>query len=352
MTGCNFTPSTAGNQLELWQADTFDPDTIDRELGWAADLGFNSMRVFLHDLCWSTDGEAFLDRVDRVLDIAAGRGIRLMPVLFDGVWHPDPRPGRQPDPRPGVHNSIWIQGPGREILGDPHRWPDLRDYVEAVDRPLRPRRAGRGVGPVQRAGPAQSRVGQARDAGQAGPPSPASWTGVFDWAQAVDPDQPLTAGLFYGLRRGVEAVSGMNRLMLSRSDVISFHAYVKDDRLTEIIELLERYDRPLLCTEWLARTAGSGVRQLEVFAEHGVGRVHLGPRRRSHPDEVPVDLLGPAGHRPRCAVVPRVAPPRRYALRRGRGRAHPPGDGNDRPSGALTRGTPQLTRSNPPQEQP
>jgi hypothetical protein len=33
--GCDFIPSTAVNQLEMWQADTFDPSTIDRELGWA-----------------------------------------------------------------------------------------------------------------------------------------------------------------------------------------------------------------------------------------------------------------------------------------------------------------------------
>jgi hypothetical protein len=50
LVGCNFTPNNAINQLEMWQADTFDPVTIDRELGWAEGLGFNSVRVFLHHL--------------------------------------------------------------------------------------------------------------------------------------------------------------------------------------------------------------------------------------------------------------------------------------------------------------
>ena len=33
--GCNYAPSTAVNQLEMWEADTFDPETIERELAWA-----------------------------------------------------------------------------------------------------------------------------------------------------------------------------------------------------------------------------------------------------------------------------------------------------------------------------
>ncbi|MFL5479828.1 MAG: 1,4-beta-xylanase, partial [Gemmatimonadaceae bacterium] len=33
LVGSNFAPSTAINQLEMWQAATFDPQTIDRELG-------------------------------------------------------------------------------------------------------------------------------------------------------------------------------------------------------------------------------------------------------------------------------------------------------------------------------
>jgi hypothetical protein len=58
LVGCNFTPSTAINQLEMWQAETFDPETIDRELGWAAELGMNTVRTYLHDLL-RKDGTPF-----------------------------------------------------------------------------------------------------------------------------------------------------------------------------------------------------------------------------------------------------------------------------------------------------
>src|SRR5258707_8511077 len=64
LVGANFVPSTAINQLEMWQAETFDPATIDRELGYAQSIGMNTMRVFLHDLSWREDHEGFYSRVD------------------------------------------------------------------------------------------------------------------------------------------------------------------------------------------------------------------------------------------------------------------------------------------------
>ena len=69
--GANFIPSTAINQLEMWQADTFDPETIDRELGWAAKIGMGIMRVYLHDLLWVQDAEGFFQRMDR----SSGRSV-------------------------------------------------------------------------------------------------------------------------------------------------------------------------------------------------------------------------------------------------------------------------------------
>ncbi len=271
LVGCNFTPSTAGNQLELWQADTFDPATIDRELGWAADLGFTSIRLFLHDLLFELDGDAFLDRIDRVLDLAAGHGIGVMPVLFDGVWHPHPRPGPQPEPRPGVHNSTWVQGPGAAVLADPRRWDSLRPYVEAV--------VGRFATdervhawdlfnePDQRNSVSWGRYEIPHKTARAD----GLLNRVFDWCQAIDPTQPLTAGVFVGVSGAVERVSRINRTMLSRSDVISFHCYSPRPRLEATIDHLEGYGRPLLCTEWMARTIGSTVDLIDVFADRGVG---------------------------------------------------------------------------------
>ena len=268
--GCNFTPSTAGNQLELWQEATFDPTTIDRELGWAAALGMNSIRLFLHDLCWRTDGAAFADRVDRVLDLAAGHGIRTMPVLFDGIWDPDPRPGPQREPTPGVHNSIWVQGPGAEILGDRDRWGELRDYVDAItdrfghdervvawdlfNEPDSPNWAYAGRDPEGKRDLVADLLEE-----------------IWDWVAAAGPDQPLTVGVYeLSTTTPLEEMSRVARTALERSDIVSFHCYAAHDDLARLVDDLGRFGRPLVCTEWMARPY-SPVELVDLLRARNVG---------------------------------------------------------------------------------
>ncbi|MBW7891450.1 MAG: hypothetical protein H3C48_10605 [Chitinophagaceae bacterium] len=132
LVGCNFLPSTAINQLEMWQPETFDTATINRELGWAEAIGMNTIRVYLHDLLYEQDAGGFLQRMDIFLQIASAHHIKPMFVLFDSVWDPDPQLGKQRDPQPGVHNSGWVQSPGRKALTDSTQYPRLEAYVKGV----------------------------------------------------------------------------------------------------------------------------------------------------------------------------------------------------------------------------
>ena len=270
LNGCNFVPSSAGNQLEMWQPETWDPETIDRELAWAADLGMNSLRVFLHDLLWKVEGPSFLDRVDQFLAIADRHGLSTMLVLFDGVWNPDPAPGPQGEPLPRRHNALWVQSPGRDILGDPTRWSELRPYVDAVVGRFKsdPRVVAWDLfnEPDQSnpfSYPRQELYGKTRLAD-------GLLNQVFDWCQAIDPEQPLTSGIYLGVNGAAEHVSRLNCTMLARSDVISFHSYAPRIKLLGTIAYLARYGRPLLCTEWMARTLGSPVALVRDLADHDV----------------------------------------------------------------------------------
>ena len=69
LVGCNYYPSTAINQIEMWQASTWDPKTIDKELSRAADIGMNTLRVFLHDLVWKDYKEGLYSRMNEFLSI-------------------------------------------------------------------------------------------------------------------------------------------------------------------------------------------------------------------------------------------------------------------------------------------
>jgi hypothetical protein len=112
LVGCNFLPSTAVNSTDMWQQETFDVETIDRELGWAEDLGFNSIRVFLQYLVWEADPVGQKERMERFLGIADRHGITVMFILFDDCFIPEPYLGKQADPVPGTHNSQWTSSPG------------------------------------------------------------------------------------------------------------------------------------------------------------------------------------------------------------------------------------------------
>jgi Cellulase (glycosyl hydrolase family 5) len=257
LVGCNYIPSTAINQLEMWQADTFDPATIDRELGWAEGLGFNSVRVFLHDLLWEQDAPGFLSRMDQFLAIADRHKIGVVFVLFDAVWDPAPQLGKQRAPKPGLHNSGWVQSPGARVLADRARHDALKPYVAGVIGRFRSDRRVHAWDLFNEPDNTnRSSYGRLEPAGKP-ELSLALLEKTFAWARAVEPSQPLTAGVWQGNLTDPDRLSPINRYMLTQSDVISFHNYRPLAELKKDVEALKRYRRPMLCTEYMARPAGS-----------------------------------------------------------------------------------------------
>ncbi len=256
LVGCNFTPSTAINQLEMWQAETWDPKTIDRELGWAHELGFTSVRVFLHDLVWTQDREGLLQRMDQFLDLAARHRIGVMFVLFDGVWDPFPKSGKQREPRPHVHNSGWVQSPGQEILKDPTRHDELKAYVQDVVGRFRNDRRVQ-VWDIFNEPDNPVPQYQSVELKNKAEVALLLLEKAFAWAREVNPSQPLTSGVWIGNWPDPAKLTPMERCQLEESDVISYHCYGPVEEMEKCIRNLRRYNRPLLCTEYMARPTGS-----------------------------------------------------------------------------------------------
>lgn len=258
LVGCNFSPSTAMNQLEMWQADTFDTATIDRELGWAKSIGFNSVRVYLHDLLWRQDAEGFLRRMDKFLQIADKHDINVMFVIFDSVWDPYPKLGKQQPPTPHLHNARWVQSPGAEILKNASKHEEeLRKYVVGVVSRFRndPRVVAWDVWN-------EPDNTNAIAYGKQEPKNKAALVlpllkKTFDWAREARPTQPLTSGVWIGAWGDPDRLDPIARVQLSRSDIISFHNYGNLDSLKASVQSLRQYNRPLLCTEYMSRGNGS-----------------------------------------------------------------------------------------------
>ena len=278
LVGCNFTPSYATNQLEFWQAETFDLAAIDRELGWAASLGMNSARVYLHDLLWLQDAPGFVDRIDRYLVAASRHGIRTMLVLFDSCWDPEPALGPQRPPVPGVHNSGWVQSPGVPALSDPAQHPRLREYVEGIVGAFAgdERVLAWDIWNEPDNGPEVSLCDPEVLAAKGALVAPLLKE-AFHWARVSRPTQPLTSAIWLGDWSATHHLSEIQRIQVSNSDIISFHNYEEPHHFAKRVRWLKSYGRPVLCTEYMARSVGStfqGV--LPEAKEHRVAAFNWG----------------------------------------------------------------------------
>lgn len=277
LVGCNFSPAYAINQLEMWQPDTFNLKAINRELDLAEGLGFNSVRVFLHDLLWQQDAPGFLRRMDTFLGAADKHHIGVMFVLLDACWNPFPKLGTQPQPRPHVHNSGWVQSPGQDILKDPSRYDELKPYITGV---LRRFRNDRRVHAWDLFNEPDNDTGSAYKKIEL-PDKPeralALLQKVVGWARDVKPSQPLTVDVWYGEWGDAAKLNPMQKFSLDNSDVISFHSYGSADELTRRIAELRHYNRPILCTEYMARPQGSAFEpHLALMKAQGVAAYNWG----------------------------------------------------------------------------
>ncbi len=256
--GCNYTPRTAINTLEMWQKETFDPKTIDEELGWAEAMGMNSLRVFLHYLPWEQDRLGFAARLDEFLAIADRHHIGVMFVLFDDCWNDTIALGPQPAPKPGVHNSGWVKCPGTVVVADPRRWGVLEEYTKDVVGRFRADRRVLTWDLYNEPG---------------GPKTLPLLKKVTEWARSAGPAQPLTVGVWAEDRELDET----NRFQVESSDVISFHAYMDEAGTKKRIDALKAFRRPLICTEYMARTVNSRFDNiLPIFKSEGVGAMSWG----------------------------------------------------------------------------
>lgn len=260
LTGSDYIPNTAINQLEMWQAATFDPATIDKELSWAENIGFNTMRVFLHSIAWEEDHQGFKNRVDSFLMIANKHHIQPMFVFFDDCWNKVPHAGKQPAPKPGIHNSGWVQDPGQPASNDTSIFPGLEKYVKDVmgtfahdkrillwDLYNEPGNSGKGDSSLN------------------------LLSKIFQWARDVNPDQPISAGIWNW------DYEKLNEFQIQNSDIVTYHDYEELPWHLRVVQMLKVTGRPLICTEYMARTRNSLFSTiLPMLKKENVGAINWG----------------------------------------------------------------------------
>lgn len=261
LSGCNYQPATAINQIEMWSNDTFDAVTIDKELGWAEELGFTTMRVFLSSVVWKAEPVVFKKNIDKFLAISAKHHIRPLFVFFDDCWNPESAIGKQPDPKPGVHNSGWVRDPSVSLRADTIKlFPVMEKYVKDIlgtfkndnrilmwDLYNEPGNSDNGISslPLLR--------------------------NVFKWAREVNPSQPISSGIWYF------GTPELNVFQIQNSDVITYHNYTGQKEHELWINLLKTHGRPMICTEYMARRNNSRFENImPLLKRNNVGAINWG----------------------------------------------------------------------------
>lgn len=258
--GSNFNPSTAINQLEMWQVESFDPETIDRELGWAEDIGMNCMRVYLHHLAWEVDKEGFKARIKQYLDIADSHGIKTIFVFFDDCWNATYAAGKQPEPKPGIHNSGWVRDPGELIFLDENLMSLLEVYVKDILTTFKDDKRIAIWDLYNEPGN--------NDLGNSSMPL---LRNVFRWAWEVRPSQPLSAGVWR------MSLADLVKYQLENSDIITYHSYSAPEGHQAKIDTLRTLGRPMVCTEFMARRNNSLFSNImPMLKEQNIGAINWG----------------------------------------------------------------------------
>lgn len=261
LVGCNFIPSTAINQLEMWQEETFDPKTIDKELGFAEETGFNSMRVFLHYLVWVKDSAAYLKRIEQYLSISHKHNISTMFVFFDDCWDGNPKLGKQPEPKPHVHNSGWVQCPGNEEVTDISLFPKFESYVKGIMSHFKTDK--RVILWDLYNEPGNSKHGEE---------SVTLLKAAFNWAQSIRPSQPVSAGVWQMDKNFAK----LNNIQIQNSDVITFHNYGDVKEMQATIDSLKKFNKPLICTEYMRRPVSNFTTHLPLLKEERIAAYNWG----------------------------------------------------------------------------
>jgi len=218
------------------------------------------MRVFLHSVAWKEDPAGFKSRVNTFLTIAAKHHIQPLFVFFDDCWNKTPQLGKQPEPKTGIHNSGWVQDPGQPASEDAANFPGLEKYVKDMlttfghdkrvllwDLYNEPGNSGKGDKSLP------------------------LLTKVFEWAKEINPDQPISAGLWSW------DLETLNAFQITHSDVITYHDYETPDLHLRVVQLLKAYGRPVICTEYMARPRNSTFENtMPMLKKENVGAINWG----------------------------------------------------------------------------
>lgn len=246
--GFNGYPSNCVNRIAMWQKYNHEEvaKQIDYEFGLAEELGFNAVRCFIQFEPWYYEHDSFMANLEEYFTMADAHGIRVMLVLGNDCTVAKSRfkPavfgeqkidwGYHSGIKGGQHAGDYTEA-GYQLLDDPEIGPKYFDMVDEFAKKY-------GQDDRLQIWDIWNEYGNSHR----GKMSLPALLQFADILRSNRVKQPITAGPL----NTPELRDPCHEL----SDIISFHYYGPNEGVIPMIEeLRERWERPLLNTEWLNR---------------------------------------------------------------------------------------------------
>ena len=262
MRGCNYMSADCANRIDQWQSLGFEErfETTERELELMQRTGFNTVRLIVEYVVWKEEHDGFMERFNRYLSLCAKYGISCMIVLANDCMPPKseqwclPYIGEQRFEW-GYHGGKKVSQHGVHTGPAPHFYLDdeesREDYFKMVCE-------------LVTAYKDDNRIcvwdvyNEPGNSGRQRITLP-NLRSMFEIVRSCNPSQPLTCAVWEISGDESVPLDEVNQYALDHSDIISYHCYKNYNEHVKIIARLKKEGRPLMNTEWLARSYDNDV---------------------------------------------------------------------------------------------
>jgi hypothetical protein len=260
--GCNYMSADCVNRVDQWQELGFEERlrTVDKELDIAQEIGFNSVRLIVQFEVWQQEHNGFMKRLEQYIEMCHKHQISVMLCIANDCSVPkaiyEPKKLGKQEVDWGYHGGVkksphmsHSQGPGFTVLDDPELAPQFYQMTAEIIETYKndPRIAFWDL------------INEPGAAGR-GEISLPIVKKLFEIAWDINPIQPLTACIWSNIIGGGNP---SELLAAELSDIVTFHSYSGFQAFVRAIDILkDRYERPLVNTEWLHRIQHNNVHDL------------------------------------------------------------------------------------------
>lgn len=271
-------PSNCVNRIAMWQEYKHDEviKQADYEFSLAKETGFNAVRAIIQFDVWLYQHDSFMKNLEEYISVANKHSQKVMLVLGNDCTVAK---SRWKAPVFGEQKIDWGYHSG--IKGGQHAGDYKEPGYQLLDESDLLEKFYEMVGEIAQKYAKDERVQIWNIWNEVGNSNRENMSRsimekTFEIVRSYSPIQPLTADVWS--RHLIDEAKDVEKLALELSDIISFHCYGPYNEFVIMIkQLKEKYNRPLVCSEWLNRLGNNNVNEIfPLLYLEKIGSYHWG----------------------------------------------------------------------------